>query len=565
MSKKSIDDIIKNALENIESNPRQADWDSFESMLDSNELTDFDRYVKSNLDKVSVPADGAWNKFEDKHAEELGHEHPVDEVVKNNLARNEAAFTEKSWLKLSALLDLTDRRERELLIKKVVEVATIAVILFLFIPQFLHKNNQPFDEGAEHYAQQDVRTENNAVPPLEAEKIKAPEHNKASNKDLHLNQSQLVASTQTHEVSNESSNSSLAALSRSQNDASSQTSITVLSPLPATAFKLHLAEFAPSNNNKQLTISTSKLAQLPKGLNHKMPLLQGIWNDEDLRAAQQIPHLAIEKLASNDVPPYPQVELAEMEAPGNLSLGLFTSPQFTHIYTPKDDVYTDPALGIEPFGRVRVFNGMGLEVEKKHNEFSIGGNITYSNLSYRPPAIVEKYDGTISVVTSDTIQNGYRELSLVNLEMQMASISLFLRQYFPLGQDMRLFAHLGSGINMVMKSDYLIHNITNKGNGRRIIEEYNFEEDVEQEMVTATSHVKLREKNFEGGILEGGNFNRNSYMDIELGAGFEYDLNDDCSVYIASVMNLSPFTDGLGPNRDKFNSLNFQFGIKQVL
>jgi hypothetical protein len=83
--------------------------------------------------------------------------------------------------------------------------------------------------------------------------------------------------------------------------------------------------------------------------------------------------------------------------------------------------------------------------------------------------------------------------------------------------------------------------------------------------VTATSHVKLREKNFEGGILEGGNFNRNSYMDIELGAGFEYDLNDDCSVYIASVMNLSPFTDGLGPNRDKFNSLNFQFGIKQVL
>lgn len=560
MSNRSIDDIIKEALEKIESDPRRADWGSFESSLDEHGLTDMDEFVKSNLEKVQPSSENAWHVFEDKYSEEIGQPHPVDKTVKENLSGHEAYYSESSWYRLSSLLDLTDRRERDLLIRKISEVLTVSLILFILIPQFFLKTNKskPAAE-TQQYAHQQIsdNDENRVLLPLSSEKI----HSSVTSIEKNLTGISSQLSSQSQHGQLFFPDLSVPSKPGATDEANSYH---ILTPLPAEQWAVQFPITYGLNSVSILEIKT--VADPFTGINDSrlQPMAELADATIDILAAPEQPDNALNKLPGLPIFPFmseenlrSEIEIIELRKEKRLSLATIFSPKLTHIFTPYDEVYDN-----EAYGRLKVFSEFGLALEKRNGDVSIGGSMSYGSMSYRPPVVLEAYGGNIAEVNADSISGGYRSLSLANIDISIASISMFVRNFYPLTDQLRWFSHFGGGINMVLSTDYYVQDIIDHSNGTFTERTFEFNNG---EASASTDHAKLHQKNFEGGILEGGNFNRNSYMDIELGAGLEYDINDQSSVYIASILNLSPFKDGLGPNRDRVNNLDLKIGFKYWL
>lgn len=562
MSSRSIDDIIKEALEKIESDPRTADWGSFESSLDEHELTDMDEFVKSNLEKIQPSSENAWHAFEDRYAEEIDQPHPVDKTVKENLSGHEAYYSESSWYRLSSLLDLTDRRERDLLIRKISEVLTVSLILFILIPQFFIKTNKAkptVDTQQYAHHQASDKNENNVLQPLSPTKLQGS-----------VTSIENVLTVISPQLSSQSQHGQLffadlpgSSKSGVSNRAGQSIALTPLKveQLPILFSKTYSHSLSPNSTIENTTIEDPFSKMHNSGL---QPITELGVTSPDFSEISEQPDNALNRLPG--LPIFPlmseehlrsEIDIIDPQKEKRFSLATIFSPKLTHIYTPYDEVYDN-----EAYGRLKVFSEFGLALEKRKGDVSIGGSMSYGSMSYRPPVVLEAYGGNIAEINADSIIGGYRSLSLANIDISMASISMFVRNFYPITDQMRWFSHFGGGINMVLTTDYYVQDIIDHSNGTFTERTFEFNTG---EASASTDHVKLHQKNFEGGILEGGNFNRNSYMDIELGAGIEYDISNQSSVYIASILNVSPFKDGLGPNRDRVNNLDLKIGFKYWL
>lgn len=104
MENRSVDDIVKQSLDDFEVKYKPQDWGFMEEALDAEESTPLDETVKSKLQDMEVPYVAAsWLAMESA-LDSLGVE-DIDEVAKSALDNFETSYNPSDWSIMGAMLD----------------------------------------------------------------------------------------------------------------------------------------------------------------------------------------------------------------------------------------------------------------------------------------------------------------------------------------------------------------------------------------------------------------------------------------------------------------------------
>ena len=557
MSKDALDDMIKKALEKVEQEQRKPDWDEFSHELHAGKLNDFDRSLKNHLEELSFHSPNAWDRFEDKLADVTDTPHTVDHAVRDHLHEHEAAYSENSWMKLSALLDLTEVRERRILIQKLGELSIFTILIFFVIPLALPEKSQdqhPLPEEQLYAQGQQTLFEENQKEV--AHTLVAPSSASAkeiTHKDEKLDfaERQKTVLTKTipplaHEPwdsfnsgqsnINNPSISSEKGTAHLTNERSRRSLKSLPQILPSVALHMPLGDteelrFLTPTALPELNGQSFNLATFDRPIDALQPIA---FKDIDLLEPEMSLQPSLVKAAPGR---------------GHTSLAIFAAPLIHLVSTPYDEVYQ-----VREHNQVKPGIALGLEVEHTKGKASYGGSFQYQELAYTPPLVTEVYGGTL--------EEGYQAVRLEQIQLSMASLSIFARQHYAFNRKLSFFAHFGGGINMALNAQYDISEGILTANGAIIPQNL-------QDFTPPSEGNKqpdlLLKKEFHQGLLEGGGYNENSYMSIEIGAGINYQLNTNTHLFASAISNLSPFRDGIGPNRDKIQNISLRLGCKYYM
>jgi hypothetical protein len=228
------------------------------------------------------------------------------------------------------------------------------------------------------------------------------------------------------------------------------------------------------------------------------------------------------------------------------SVGLIWGWQLNRIRTAEDPIYPIPQ-------NTQIDQNLfvGLEWEERSGDNAFGLTAGYQQWNYRAPQYAEIY-------RAQGISN-LHFIRLEDLKFEMINFGVFARKYLFSSERWEVFIHFGGGFRLALRSDYRV----NSGDISAI--DINRDDLTPEQIARLPENPKLWNKNFQEGLLEGGSVNENSFMTIDVGGGIIHHLSDRWILQFSPIFNLSPFSDGLGPNRDEIHSLSLQMQIRRVL
>jgi hypothetical protein len=228
------------------------------------------------------------------------------------------------------------------------------------------------------------------------------------------------------------------------------------------------------------------------------------------------------------------------------SYGLGLAWQFNRVQTAEDMIYPLPE-------QVQLDQNLavGFEWEERTGENAFGFAAGYQKWGYVAPQFTEIYRG-------DGIQD-LQFIKLKRIQFDLINFGLFARKYISSSSNWEFFIHFGGGFRLALESNYRVQS------GDLSSIDVNRGDLTDEEIENLPKEPLLFNKNFQEGLFQGGSINENSFMTIDIGGGIIHHLSGDWHLQLSPIFNLSPFSDGLGPNRDRVQSLTFQFQIKRMI
>ena len=224
-------------------------------------------------------------------------------------------------------------------------------------------------------------------------------------------------------------------------------------------------------------------------------------------------------------------------------IGFFGSPDFNHVITPLQrlDNGTDAAFDTYSFS---YSGGITLGMERGKWEMEVGAIYEARN-----------YKAIPTVYISGNIAEGYTALSLKDIELNTMNLPLRFKYNFIMNDRWRIYALTGASLNVVLSANY-----------------YTIEPDIPSTRHTGSSNgtsrvtkpYSLRSENLTEGLLEGGNFWKNTTFYANAGMGVERYMSYKWSMFVQPTFQLAlpVFNKGLGPYNDRINSLGVNIGMK---
>ncbi len=217
-------------------------------------------------------------------------------------------------------------------------------------------------------------------------------------------------------------------------------------------------------------------------------------------------------------------------------MGLFVGYDWNHIMTP-----FDKQVGVAHETSASGFSaGVTTSILKGNWEIETG--LRYSRKSYHPLSIYE--------ITGST-DDGYEALTLDKLTFNIASLPINTKYFFPRTNKWKFYASVGGAFNVVAWSDYNRHKI-------KVVGSRNPNQVVEDDRLVK----KLSVRN--AGVFFGETLKNNYYVTANVGLGVERRLDEKTSFFVQPSFSyyLMPSNNGLGPNKDRFNTLSVDMGMK---
>ncbi|NBC24539.1 MAG: hypothetical protein GVX78_02870, partial [Bacteroidetes bacterium] len=226
------------------------------------------------------------------------------------------------------------------------------------------------------------------------------------------------------------------------------------------------------------------------------------------------------------------------------SIGLISGLSFNRIKTSSDPIYPIPAK--IQFDR-NIY--LGLEWEERNGSNAFGLTAGYQHWTYIAPQYNEIYQ-----------RPGVPDLQFIRLEnltFDMLNFGVFARKYFPHDTQWEFFLHFGGGLQLALNSNYRVRS------GEISELNINSNDLTPEEIAQLPLSPQLWTKDFHKGVFQGGSINENSFMVVNIGGGLVRHLSSRWLLQFSPMLTLSPFSDGLGPNRDNIQSLHFQLQIRR--
>ena len=190
--------------------------------------------------------------------------------------------------------------------------------------------------------------------------------------------------------------------------------------------------------------------------------------------------------------------------------------------------------------------GISIGLSKKRWEFETG--LSYSAMQYAPWILEIR----------GSIRDGYDIQGLKNTELNIVSLPLYIRYNFIIRDSWHFYTTAGLAIHVAAEANYYTDNdVSDFYPGRE-----------PNDLLTPSGPPpppsQFDSNNFQRGWLEGGAFKDNSFFTGNIGIGAEYFFNTRWSTFVQPTYmhSINYFKNGIGPNRERFNSYQLSLGIK---
>jgi len=221
-------------------------------------------------------------------------------------------------------------------------------------------------------------------------------------------------------------------------------------------------------------------------------------------------------------------------------LGAHVDAAYTVIMTPFDQV-----LNLDSYNHATVGYGAGLSTSLLLGSWELESGFSYASRSYSP-------DITESV---GTLAQGFLQIELSKLEMNILSIPLHLRYHFnkKLAKT-HFYMHGGASMHVAVQTNHFIDGDF-LGNNKRP------DQTVSKKLLEES---EISDKIFSDGWFEGGSFIENRYYTFNVGLGFERKISKRYSIFGQTTYAQFLDSKGIGPNNDRFNSVKFSTGVRAL-
>jgi len=610
MDSNSLDKYIKDKLINLDGGEPLDSWQHLSEKIDASEALispedlAFDIKVKDAVENISAIEMPAWESFLpnlelEENLDDIQADIALDNVVKENLHNLEVPYDKATWALLAHKIDVSDDAEVEnssgdidriaydkllnytvpqragdwesfskeldkefilplrLLFKyKLAEIIILSSLILIFIqvkPLLLdrhddHRASQEVENPTQAFssavqnsiAQRNLAlpTETKMTPTISEEQVLHPnkyieqehvhKHSTPSVKKLavkrNLDAPVVKKNSVNADVFPSSDQNKDTELHESNTSAGNKLSDPIL---PASE--------ANNNINSNGNTASQKLA---------------ITKDKEVLtnpATQNIPRLANVALSNLMLDSHNSslpVDLID----GGLSnamkwrIGIHLDAEYTYIMTSYDKIFD-----LNSYNHAAIGYGAGLSTSILLGNWEIASGFTYSTRQYTPKANPEIL-GNLSL--------GYLKIELDKIQMNLLSVPLHLRYHFKNEYAKTHFymlggatMHVATQANYFIKSDFI-------NNSRRPTL-------TDTKTLVETSDTSS-DKIYSLGWFEGGSYIENRYFTLSFGFGFERKISSRYSVFGQTTYSQYMDKNGIGPNRDRFNSVGISTGVRAL-
>lgn len=214
------------------------------------------------------------------------------------------------------------------------------------------------------------------------------------------------------------------------------------------------------------------------------------------------------------------------------------------IRSPFDNVYQNEATTlVSRQDKAGFYYAIGTD----HLKISTG--LEYNRMKYNPVSVIETYG---------SLRDGLKQTSLKSIAFQSARIPVGIKYDFLGRKEKRKvspYVNANAGINGVLTLEYQIDEEVLPSDFRQI----------DSGTKRSSNNSKLSNKEFNPGILQGGELVSNLYLDANLEAGIETRITKN--IRLTTGISYSRFlaSKGLGPNGDRHDNVTLNIGLNYAL
>lgn len=211
---------------------------------------------------------------------------------------------------------------------------------------------------------------------------------------------------------------------------------------------------------------------------------------------------------------------------------------YNYIMTPYDKV-----LSVDSYAHAAIGYGAGLMSSVGFGKWDVEFGANYVARSYTPKPIQERV-GNLS--------DGYIRIELDKIELNLLNIPLHIRYYINNTNKTKVFLSGGASLNVAMQANYFRKaEFASRG---RVLDVVSTEELLDKTLINTQKIYSL-------GWVNGGTFAENRFLTADLGVGLERKISTRYSIFGQATYQ-HYLDQGIGPNKDRFNTLRFSAGAR---
>ncbi len=529
---KHLDNIIRDALKDLEADYNPRSWRLFEERLNAdpagNEL--LDGLIAGKLSRMEVAhPDANWSAFEhrleaEEAAELIEQELEVDSLAYDSLQHYDAPTKESHWPLMAQRLEEEFSLRYKLIKYKVAELALVFLIILTFI-RFMPLATEVIDKAKDR----------NQESGITSTAIYRGQINEQSlgylRLDYPVSSFTFVQNFIPGYFSTGTGQSILLppsvqqpAVMFSDNHHRGQ----LLPVLPWNAAKLRTSEIAQLKNRISDHAVNDNTGKTYDTANQDF---KG-FNKIDLVKSLEKPELAIAHINGTSVA-------------GNLRFGFFTATDYTYVFSPSESFnLTDTLISTtsEFTGASGYGAGFSVSLKKGKFEFQSGGIYSFKRYVPNTPIFLFK-----------TVKY-YVEENFHGIQQDIFQVPLNLRYHYKDQGNWRLYGHVGASMHFITSSVYEI--------------QYKYTPAFINPGATAPGSETqsfLKGKEFPKGLADGGRLKDNLYLTANIGFGVERYVTPNWSLFFQPNYQHYLNSSGIGTNKDRFYTFSVQLGAKVSL
>lgn len=230
-----------------------------------------------------------------------------------------------------------------------------------------------------------------------------------------------------------------------------------------------------------------------------------------------------------------------------LMVSMFGSGDYNHVITPPKVENEDKFEGVK---RYAPGYGGGITAGLEVGRWEVSTGAIYTSKTYQPRLVL---------YAKGNLRDGYFLEGIKDIQLHTVNIPLQFRYNFVHHDKWRVYATAGLSLQVAFQADYYI---ADQDAFKNVLGAQNLSPAPQTK--PGFNEDPIDESKLPKGFLEGGSLWENGYITGNVGLGLERYITGRWSIFAQPTYHhsLDYFTQGLGPDKDRINTMSFFTGVR---